>query len=201
MAFEMIDNMSRALEPPEPPPLPAALIHAAKPLTTKGISPKRRRWLRKTVNSTLLLVAGGVVSLVVALVTGQVQVGDANQQSRSGHQFQQWQELQSEALNEASRTREIYSFAQQCTDSKMNWQECANLDPNYDTWVSASDVMITTEENTDDQETRQLTEKLATISKNVVMAPSASAASRAEGQLWSAYEVLVGRLGVLIRTH
>jgi hypothetical protein len=185
-----------------PLPLPAELVDAATPPPAKVPRTKRKSRRRKTVNAVLLLVVGGIVSLIVSLISGHVQMSDGNQQSQSSHQFQQWQRLQADALNEATLTREIYAFAQQCVGlKKMSWRECATLDPNYNTWASSADVMDTTGENIGDQEARKLAYRLTSLSDHVVVARSSTAAGVAEDKLWSAYEVLVGRLGVLIRTH
>jgi hypothetical protein len=198
----MIDAVGNTLDPSKAPPLPAALVHVAEPVTAGAPDPKRHRLIWKTVQAVMLLIIGGVVSLAVGLITGHVQVGAENQQSQSSHQFQLWQQLQSQARDEATLTLEIYSFADQCSASqKMGWQQCAGLDPNYNSWVDAADQMDTTGVNIDDIETVRLARTLASLSNRVVLANSPTVASVAQAKIWPAYEALLGRLGVLIRNN
>jgi hypothetical protein len=184
-----------------PPPLPSALVQAVKLPGDKAPGPKRRRKWRKTAYAVSLLVIGGIVTLSVNLILNRVQESDTSRQTKSGHQYQLWQNLQVQADDEATYTLQIYSDAEGCAGAITNWRGCTHDDPDYNAWASVADEMVTMAGNIEDREVLQLTHRLQLLSNSVISARSAAAAKPFEEKVWSAYEALDVRLSELIRTN
>lgn len=193
--------MSTAPDVPAPPPLPAEQIHPAESATAASSRAKLRSGSWKAAKVLAQLVAGGIITLIVGLISGYVQIGAQNQQSMSEQQYELWQRLQSESYGEATLILQVYADAQGCTDFKTaGWSQCAKLSPSYNSWVEMADQVATTASNIDDAQARRLSMDLVDLSNTVVSANSVTSAHAAKGTIWHTYELLDGRLGALIRS-
>lgn len=181
--------MARSKPRSKPKPRPRPEPKPERKSTEKG-------W---TQNALVSGVVPAVVAGLISFLVAHQQSDDSAKQALETQQIQEAGQLETAAGNLYQTTTSVYNFQMKCAGANLNWQQCANIAPDFNSYSAAVTSFGPASLDVKDQQASRLAASMGSAAAKMISVTSAAAGETQWNTMLNEYAALEGRCAQIIQ--